>query len=125
MNVLPSEYTALTTRLHTSNPGLCHTGVKIFYPYETEITVQSIYAVMILIGVPIFYPYENVIVYVMADISCKDIWCHVDSRRCIEILLSNQSYPEIQHLTVISTEGGRRQTGEGGSRQQTTDSSKR
>jgi len=84
--------------------------------------MQSIYEVMVLIGVRNYYPYENVIVYVMADISCKDIWCHVDSRRCIEILLSNQAYPEFQHLTVISTEGGRRQTGEGGSRQQAVNS---
>ena len=79
--------------------------------------MQSIYEVMVHIGVRNYYPDENVIVYVMADISCKDIWCHVDSRRCIEILLSNQAYPEFQHLTVISTEGGRRQTGEGGSKQ--------
>lgn len=38
-----------------SNPTL--TGVKIFYPYETDIPLQSICEVMILIGGRDYYPY--------------------------------------------------------------------
>ena len=34
------------------------TGVKIFYPHETEIPLQSICEVMILIGGRDYYPYE-------------------------------------------------------------------
>jgi len=39
-----------------SNPSL--TGVKIFYPHETAIPLQSICEVMILIGGRDYYPYE-------------------------------------------------------------------